>query len=143
MYSSSFFPRDLPKVLVCTKKSGGDGGLKHSVRRNSTFPDKVATTTTLVLLLTLVASASSVAIIGILLTHQCCYERCQLHLLLLRELVENLKLSPTIAGVTLLSLGNSAPDVFSSIVSFTGSGGDGDVSLNSVLGGAFYVSSMV
>ncbi|KAL6193058.1 hypothetical protein ACLB2K_034143 [Fragaria x ananassa] len=32
-------------------------------------------TTTLLLLLTLVASTSSVAIIGILLTHQCCYER--------------------------------------------------------------------
>ncbi|KAK3198191.1 hypothetical protein Dsin_021606 [Dipteronia sinensis] len=60
----------------------------------------------------------------------------------LESLSKILKLPPTIAGITLLSLGNGASDVFSSIASFTKSG-DGDVGFNSILGGAFFVSSVV
>ncbi|OIW15228.1 hypothetical protein TanjilG_08820 [Lupinus angustifolius] len=60
----------------------------------------------------------------------------------LEGLSKILRLSPTIAGVTLLSLGNGAPDFFATVVSFTSSN-NGAVGLNSILGGAFFVSSAV
>ncbi|KAL3533328.1 hypothetical protein ACH5RR_006849 [Cinchona calisaya] len=60
--------------------------------------------------------------------------------------VENLsrvlKLSPTIAGTTLLPFGNGANDVFASFISFTRSN-DSDVGFNTVLGGAFFISCFV
>ncbi|CAN6339056.1 unnamed protein product [Urochloa humidicola] len=63
-----------------------------------------------------------------------------------------LRLPPAIAGVTLLSLGNGAPDVLSSVVAIASAGGGdedgdsgdaGDVGLSGVLGGALFVSTVV
>ncbi|CAM0948631.1 unnamed protein product [Alopecurus aequalis] len=56
-----------------------------------------------------------------------------------------LRLAPAVAGVTLLSLGNGAPDVLFSVVSFASGGGNGagDVGLSGSLGGALFVSTVV
>ncbi|CAL4904940.1 unnamed protein product [Urochloa decumbens] len=67
----------------------------------------------------------------------------------LEGLSSALRLPPSIAGVTLLSLGNGAPDVLSSVVAFASAarGADdadaGDVGLSGVLGGALFVSTVV
>ncbi|CAL5193166.1 unnamed protein product [Lathyrus oleraceus] len=60
----------------------------------------------------------------------------------LESLSKLLRLSPTIAGVTLLSFGSGANDVFSTLVSFK-SNGTQDIGFNAVLGGASFISCVV
>ncbi|KAM7280510.1 hypothetical protein ACFE04_007644 [Oxalis oulophora] len=60
----------------------------------------------------------------------------------LESLSKVLRLSPTIAGVTLLSLGNGAPDVFSVFVSFIDTGTT-DIGISTVLGGTSFVTCVV
>ncbi|KAL6640958.1 hypothetical protein ACP70R_019139 [Stipagrostis hirtigluma subsp. patula] len=63
----------------------------------------------------------------------------------LEGLTRMLRLPPAIAGVTLLSLGNGAPDALSTVASFAaGEGGSTTaVGLNGVLGGSLFVSAAV
>eukprot|EP00250_Pteridium_aquilinum_P029632 c39870_g1_i1 orf=37-2016(+) len=61
----------------------------------------------------------------------------------LEKLSDTLKLSPAVAGVTLLAVGNGAPDVFSSVAAFISSDKAGSIGLSCVLGGALFITTVV
>ena len=56
--------------------------------------------------------------------------------------MEFFNVPPSIAGITFLSFGNGAPDVFSAIVSYAGGGG-GDIGLGALLGSGVYVTTVI
>lgn len=59
----------------------------------------------------------------------------------LETFVQVLHITPNLAGVTLLSFGNGAPDVFASLAAFIG--GVGDVGLAAILGAGVFVTTVV
>lgn len=61
----------------------------------------------------------------------------------LEKLSDTLKLSPAVAGVTLLAIGNGAPDVFSSVAAFVSSDKAGGIGFSCVLGGALFITTVV
>eukprot|EP00250_Pteridium_aquilinum_P033785 c6301_g1_i1 orf=131-1984(-) len=61
----------------------------------------------------------------------------------LEKLSEALKLSPAVAGVTLLAIGNGAPDVFSSVAAFVSSDESGSIGFGAILGGSLFVTTVV
>jgi solute carrier family 24 (sodium/potassium/calcium exchanger), member 6 len=60
----------------------------------------------------------------------------------LSSICQRLKIRYDIAGVTFLAFGNGAPDVFSSITSFSGSV-DVSIGIGALLGGSMFVASVV
>lgn len=61
----------------------------------------------------------------------------------LARISEQLNLSYDVAGVTFLAFGNGAPDVFSSLISFSESEATRLIGLNAMLGGSVFVCTVV
>eukprot|EP00939_MAST-03C_sp_MAST-3C-sp1_P001851 g1851.t1 len=60
----------------------------------------------------------------------------------LEHIVEHFNVPPSIAGITFLSFGNGAPDVFSAVVAYS-SGSGGDIGLGALLGSGAYVTCVI
>ena len=58
-------------------------------------------------------------------------------------ITDSLKLSPNLAGVTFLSFGNGAPDVFTQLASFVGGSGTGEIGLGEIVGAGIFVTTIV
>ncbi len=61
----------------------------------------------------------------------------------LANICERLRLSPELAGVTLLAFGNGSPDVFSSLASFTGGADSPELGLAALLGAGMFLLTVV
>lgn len=61
----------------------------------------------------------------------------------LTKICENLNLSYNVAGATFLALGNGAPDVFSSLSSFTTSDATTSIGINASLGGSVFICTVL
>jgi sodium/potassium/calcium exchanger 6 len=63
----------------------------------------------------------------------------------LEAISEKLKCSESLAGVTLLALGNGAPDVFSAIAAGGDSAENGDImlSVSALIGSSFFITTVV
>ena len=63
----------------------------------------------------------------------------------LERISDKLSCSESLAGVTLLALGNGAPDVFSAIAAGGDSDGNGDImlSVSALIGSAFFITTVV
>ena len=60
----------------------------------------------------------------------------------LERLSDQLRLSPNVAGVTLLALGNGAPDIFTALAGINGAH-DFDLVLGELLGASNFISTVV
>jgi sodium/potassium/calcium exchanger 6 len=61
----------------------------------------------------------------------------------LSTIVSTFKIPESLAGVTLLALGNGAPDVFSTIAAMGGKDPDGIKAVAIIFGGTFFISCLV
>jgi sodium/potassium/calcium exchanger 6 len=61
----------------------------------------------------------------------------------LETLSDYLKLSPDVAGITLLAIGNGAPDVFAAKAALTGNDNDFPLMLSDLLGASVFISTVV
>lgn len=61
----------------------------------------------------------------------------------LTSLVRTLKMSDSLAGVTLLAMGNGAADVFTAAAAAAASADGGELAVAGMLGGALFVTTVV
>ena len=62
---------------------------------------------------------------------------------ILQQMVILFEVQPALAGITFLSFGNGAPDVFATIASFSQGGNAADIGIGSLLGSGMFVTTVV